>query len=414
MSNQFIEKLESLLNQYDISNQEKDDILSDYKQMIEDGKQKGMSEAAVIEMVGKPEKIVNELGYSKKKLFPSGEKLIALSPFISFIAFIILGLTQGLWHPGWIVFVLVPITAIIVEMGNNRDPHLLTALSPFIASIAYLILGHYYGLWHPGWLVFLIIPVTAIIIEMGRNKDPHLLTALSPFVSFTIYLLLGHYYGLWHPAWIVFIIIPMFGIINSRDEMDRLTYFTALSPFISFIAFLAIGTLYGVYHLAWLVFLLIPLLGIFHLNNIKHRILLLVSLVISTLLYLLIGMNLGDWIIAAFSFSLFVIAGLYTDFIQIEFDGATSKLDLFVIILSLILFIGIGYFLELWTISWLCLFIIPVYMIIKYRTDRYILTPISPFVAISILVLLGYFMELWHLSWIALILIPIVAIIEHA
>ena len=38
--------------------------------------------------------------------------------------------------------------------------------SPFMPLIAvaliYLVLGFFFGLWHPGWLVFLAIPLGAI------------------------------------------------------------------------------------------------------------------------------------------------------------------------------------------------------------------------------------------------------------
>ena len=32
----------------------------------------------------------------------------------------------------------------------------------WIASLAYLVLGFFFNLWHPGWLVFLAIPLGAI------------------------------------------------------------------------------------------------------------------------------------------------------------------------------------------------------------------------------------------------------------
>ena len=30
---------------------------------------------------------------------------------------------------------------------------------PILATLAYLLMGFVWGLWHPGWLVFLIIPI---------------------------------------------------------------------------------------------------------------------------------------------------------------------------------------------------------------------------------------------------------------
>ncbi len=359
MINQYVEKLKTLLNQYEISNQEKQDIIDDYIQMIEDGKYKGLSDKEIINMVGTPEKIVKELRYEYKK--NGSEKLIALSPFVSFIIFMILGFTRNLWHPGWLIFILIPITAIIVSMLNEK----------------------------------------------------HLFTALSPFISFSVFILVGLIYDIWHPTWLIFLIIPMLGIINSRDEMDKLTLFTALSPFISLITFILIGYHFGHYHLVWLVFLIVPLLGIGYENNIKHKALLYISLSISTALYLYITLFFDNWTIGLLAFILFVLTGLYTGTIQIDFIG-TSKVDRLIIIIPIILFTCIGSIFDLWAISWLLLLIIPVSMIIKYGDKNHLLTPLSPFIAVTIFVLLGYLYSLWHPAWIVLLLIPIVAIIENA
>lgn len=364
MSDQLVEKLENLLNQYDISNQEKDDIINDYKQMIEDGKQKELSEQTIIEMIGNPEKITRELGFKKKDVVPGGEKWIALSPFISLIIFMILGFTKELWHPGW--------------------------------------------------LVFLLIPVTAIIVEMSKDQDQYILTALSPFISFVFFFLVGYHYGIWHPTWMIFIIIPTLAIINSKKEMDNLTFYTALSPFVSFIAFMLIGYYTGEYHLAWLLLLSVAFLGIFHEKRVLHKLLLVLSLVISILLYLTIDIYYGNWTLALFAFTIFIVTGLLTGHIHIEVDGFNNKSDILIVFIPIILFLGVGYIFSIWAISWLFLLLIPVVMIIKYRENNRILTPLSPFIAVTTLVLLGYFCDLWHISWTALLIIPIVAIIENA
>ncbi len=363
MTIKFFENLEKKLNEYQISKKEKQDIIDDYKQMYEDGERKGLNEEKIIEMIGRPEKITNELGFKKKEKFPSGEKIIALSPFISFIIFMTLGLTRNLWHPGW--------------------------------------------------MVFLLIPVVAIIIEMGKNKEQYILTALSPFVAFTFFLLFGFLKGIWNPTWLIFIIIPMLGIIESKRDMDRLTFFTALSPFISFIAFVFISINTGAYNLAWLTFLLIVLLGIFHMDKAIDKILLLLSLIVSTGLYLAIGFYFDTWLVASSAFIIFIIIGLFTDFIKLQVTGLNNKTDRIIVLISIIMFLVAGYFSNVWDISCLLLLIIPVAMIIKYRENNKIFTPLSPFIALTIFILLGYFYNLWYIAWIAFIIIPIIAIIEN-
>lgn len=371
MIEQQVEKLRQLLSSYDVSPQEKKEIIDDYKQMIEDGKQKGLSDSAILEMIGTPEELMSELrlDFKRKKRIPKGEKLIALTPFISLIAFLILGFNFNLWHPGWLVFLLIPITAIIVEMINDHDKHLTTALSPFVAGIIFFIAGFQYNLWHPAWLIFLIIPV--------------------------------------------------FGIINSRDEMDRLTLFTALSPFISLTGFILIVYTTGNAHYAWLLFLLVVIFGSFHKDDKKKRWLFLTSLFVSIILYILIGNIFGNWPLAGLSFILAIVTGLFTGFIQISTDfniEGTSRSEIvtniFIILLSIGLFIAAGLLFDLWAVSWLFLLIIPMAMIVRYNDDPMKLTPLSPFVAVTIFMLLGFLYDLWHISWVAFLLIPIVAILE--
>ena len=46
---------------------------------------------------------------------------------------------------------------------------------PVLVTIIYLVLGFIYGLWHPGWLVFLTIPLWAALV--GKNKEEEKRTA---------------------------------------------------------------------------------------------------------------------------------------------------------------------------------------------------------------------------------------------
>ncbi|MFW6047412.1 MAG: HAAS signaling domain-containing protein [Candidatus Woesearchaeota archaeon] len=360
----FIKKLETLLCQYEISEEEKKDIIDDYKQMMADGKEKGLLDDEMIEMVGTPEKIIRELELKRKKRYPNGEKWISLSPFISFIIFMILGLTEGLWHPGWLVFLLVPVTAIVVEMSNDRDKHLLTALSPFIA--------------------------------------------------FTGFFLIGFIYDVWHPTWLIFTLIPMVAIMNSRDEMNCLSFLTALSPFVSFIAFFLIGHYTGAYHLAWLTFLLVILLDLFHEDEITNKILLILSLIVSIGLYLFIYFQYGSWEIGLSAFTIFILTGILTGHVKVELFGTNSIPVKVTSIISIILFIAVGLIFNAWFLSWLFLLLIPVVAILFHQKGKEMYTALSPFIALTLFMLIGHFGDLWHLSWIAFLLIPIVAILENA
>ena len=83
---------------------------------------------------------------------------------------------------------------------------------PLIVTAAYLIIGFCYNLWHPGWLVFFLIPIYFQIVSMffvhGLRKKLNTFP-VSMFCT-TTYLILGFCYGLWHPTWILFILIPLY------------------------------------------------------------------------------------------------------------------------------------------------------------------------------------------------------------
>jgi transcriptional regulator with XRE-family HTH domain len=83
-----------------------------------------------------------------------------------------------------------------------------------VATVIYLILGFACHAWHPGWLVFLLIPVADSIIECIRERSPSAF-AYSVFCAF-VYLLLGFYVeGAWLWGWVVFVTIPVWGWIIS-------------------------------------------------------------------------------------------------------------------------------------------------------------------------------------------------------
>jgi len=83
-----------------------------------------------------------------------------------------------------------------------------------VATVVYLILGFAFHAWHPGWLVFLLIPVVDSIIACIRKRSPRAF-AYPVFCAFA-YLLLGFYVdGAWLWGWVVFVTIPVWEWITS-------------------------------------------------------------------------------------------------------------------------------------------------------------------------------------------------------
>ena len=82
-------------------------------------------------------------------------------PLLVAAAYLIMGFRYNLWHPGWMVFFSIPIYFQIVSMffvkGIRRK---LNAFPTAILCVTtYLILGFCYELWHPTWILFMVIPL---------------------------------------------------------------------------------------------------------------------------------------------------------------------------------------------------------------------------------------------------------------
>lgn len=93
------------------------------------------------------------------------------------------------------------------KMRHDRFPY------PVVVSFLYLVLGFAFHLWHPGWLIFLTIPLYYL---PASQRSPMKLLG-NPAMVTLIYLLLGFYCHLWHPGWLIFFAIP---ILNAAT-LDR-------------------------------------------------------------------------------------------------------------------------------------------------------------------------------------------------
>lgn len=86
---------------------------------------------------------------------------------------------------------------------------IMTAL-PIVCTIAYLLMGFLADLWHPGWVVFLAIPLFAAILFNKNLK----LVSIYTTVIIVAYVVTSVLTGLWHPLWIAFLTIPIFSIFT--------------------------------------------------------------------------------------------------------------------------------------------------------------------------------------------------------
>ncbi len=376
MKDKYLEDLRERLEDCDATASEINDILEDYSEMLDDAIGKNMSEEEIYSLIGTPKQVVKELkdqlnkddddyDYENDKAYNHNKnKIVALMPFISVIIFFILGFVGGLWHPGWLVFLLIPMTAIIVNAFNRRFLEGLVALSPFIATISYLGIGFLTGIWHPTWLIFLIIPILGIFTGARKMTFLELLTALSPFIVSITYFLIGYIYGVWHPTWLLFLLIPIIGILNEKN----------------------------IWKLLAMEFSIIAAAGI----------------------YLYIGYELGIWNYSAFVFLIPIgMAQLILENKPWHIDNENRYLFYITLILIVVYFV-FGFTLDTWAYLWMIFLLVPMLAIFKNAKDKNMIVALMPFISVIIFFTLGYFFGWWEYSWIAFFLIPVTAIIKNA
>lgn len=365
MKSNFLNELRTKLNECRASQKDIDEILSDYEQLYDDALNSGKTDEDIFRVLGNPDIIVQDLKNTlqTKKERNIKNKIIAIMPFISLITFFLLGFYKDLWHPGWLVFLAIPISAIMLQARLKSG---MIALMPFLSIIIFLIMGWGYGLWHVAWLVFLLIPVVAILFNTPLKKIP---IAISPFITTIIFFILGFFYSLWDPAWLVFFIIPMIGILYSKSLLKIILLELAFIVAIGFY-------FYGLYfneswsHLRWIGFL-IPLA---------------------------ISMIYGD---ITFTFG--------------HIDDKNRKQVMmmsFISLTAIIIFIVLGLLLDAWIWAWQVFLLVPMAAIILF--GKFKLTTLMPFIAVILFFSIGYFFNQFQISWLAFLLIPIVAIIENA
>ena len=83
---------------------------------------------------------------------------------------------------------------------------------PLFVVLIFLAFGFAANLWHPAWLVFLLIPIYYHLAGAlcVTNKKARLLAMPVPEVALLVYMCFGILANLWSPTWIVFLVIPLY------------------------------------------------------------------------------------------------------------------------------------------------------------------------------------------------------------
>jgi len=360
---QYLSELLTYLIEKEVVQKDIDSIISDYEMLYQEALDSGLTEKEVKQKLGSKEEVFELIKDDLKFRSKPSNKLVAISPFIAVISFFLIGTLTGTYEYAWLVFLLIPVSAIIL---NVRGTDKLIAVTPFIAVATFMLTGFLTGVWHPTWLVFLIIPVTAVTLKVkGLEK----LVALMPFIVLVIYILVGTYVN------------PLFYV-------------------------------YG-----WPLFSLVAIVAIFLKPVTLLRFLLLVSIIFSVALHQYLGHSTGNWNGLWLIYLLPVTIALFTGDIRIDFGGDKKLYQRPYLILTLLgiiaLYTVISIFVpNAWTWSWIVLLFIPMTAIYLHQGFK---QPVAymPFISTILFMLLGVFGGFWQFARLVYLLIPIGAILTN-
>ena len=148
--------------------------------------------------------------------------IIGLVALLCVACFFVLGFALHVWHVAWLVFLVIPITAVIASLATEKKDiaGAVTGLVALLCVAAFALMGFRYGLWHPGWMVFLLVPITAIIGDIIRGKSDSVI-GLVAVLAAIVFLVLGFTLHVWYIAWLVFLLIPIMAIVRNMVRVAR-------------------------------------------------------------------------------------------------------------------------------------------------------------------------------------------------
>ena len=377
MKDEYLKELKEKLSNFNIPLNEMANILIDYSDKIDKAYAKKRNEELIYKMIGTPNDVINNLREELNK----GENYIYNNSNNT-------------------------------EIKNQVFAKKIIALMPFFSLIVFFILGMAFDLWHPGWLVFLSIPITSIIFKYIEDDSTNVLLALSPMLAVIVFFILGYEFGLWHPGWLVFLIIPIIGIISGFKSMSLISFLTSISVFVSLIMFILLGIYTNDWDIYWLVLLSIPMIGIFYESKTWKIVLMELGFIIAIISYLYLGYLEVSWGYTLIPFILPIVISIILgddSYIIMNRDNRRPWI-MFLSLLIIYIVFGILYS-NTWGFLWMIFLLIPIYQIIKNTSSETRIIAIMPFVSTIIFFSLGYFANLWTYSWLAFLLTPMISII---
>lgn len=131
-------------------------------QVIEDGKESvriGLGAAGDSDLDGFGVHVAGHETYSWK--------MDGVLTLVVFGIWLWIGFEHALWHPGWLLFLIVPLVSSFVDAIKAKRADRFAF--PVLIALIYGYLAFVAHMWHPTWLIFLTIPVYYTVVKKARE-----------------------------------------------------------------------------------------------------------------------------------------------------------------------------------------------------------------------------------------------------
>lgn len=116
----------------------------------------------------KIEKATKKVKKHIKSIFDFRARIVSATPIICLALYLTIGFVFHVWHPTWLIFMLIPIMPTVLY-GFKKGKNIVMLVTTLITFITFLALG-FSGYWHPGWLVLFIIPIVSALTPSNNHK----------------------------------------------------------------------------------------------------------------------------------------------------------------------------------------------------------------------------------------------------
>ncbi len=100
------------------------------------------------------------------------QKILAITPLSCLVIYLALGFIfqdKAAWRYGALIFLLVPLMPYII--GKKKIILSVTLVISIIYVVGCLIASSLgYKIWHPAWLIFLLIPIIKIVMVPSKEE----------------------------------------------------------------------------------------------------------------------------------------------------------------------------------------------------------------------------------------------------